>query len=701
MNWPLFTNPALLGGLAAVAIPVLVHLLLKSRSQRLRFSTLRFFKQQDPRATQRRKLRNWFLLSLRMLLLILLALGFARPYLAGHSAAATDAPRRQIILVVDRSASMLAREREGPRWERATQAIHKTLETLRSGEVATFISCASRVENILGPAPAKDVLQLLDTLRPEPVATEVAQGLDLAAKLALGAGAGYSNVICVVSDLQRNSWRDLASHPIPVNAELQILNLGDRFAPNLAIPRFQPDSGFATNAAGPGVTFANFSDEDAPGLKAQLLVDGKAAQNLAFSLPANATTNLEITLPRLAPGWHAAEMRLQSGDALALDNSHYRAIYVPPPVRVLAIESHPELETFRQETFFLLSALDPAQGTTNAIPSPFQVTKVSPADALAKLAPGTNLPQVVVIPGLKHFPAGLGERLQSYVREGGGLMLFLGESASAIRYPAELGELLPAQWSAWETAGEVAWRLWEKDPQSPLFTPFNRPNSGNLMLAKFTRRAALRGFEGSRVHARFQDGLPLLLGRESGRGRILLVNTSADTAWTDWPKHRTYVPWLHTATRFLAGDHLAVATNLLVPFVSGASADLPLGAAHKKTVCKLQRPEGPELTGATDETGVWRDCPLAAPGIYSVRAVTGQELRRVAVNPPLAESDLAAFSPHDFTQQIVRADPPTSSSLAASLLAGADGRMELWRFCLLAALGLLFLELALANRTYA
>lgn len=53
-----FTNMALLSGLAALAIPILIHLLLKRKKQRLRFSTLQFFVKQDERASKRRKLRH-------------------------------------------------------------------------------------------------------------------------------------------------------------------------------------------------------------------------------------------------------------------------------------------------------------------------------------------------------------------------------------------------------------------------------------------------------------------------------------------------------------------------------------------------------------------------------------------------------------------------------------------------------------------
>src|SRR6266487_925398 len=66
-----FSNWALLAGLAALIIPILIHLLLRRKKQRLRFSTLQFFLKLDEKASQRRKLRNLALLAVRLLLVAL------------------------------------------------------------------------------------------------------------------------------------------------------------------------------------------------------------------------------------------------------------------------------------------------------------------------------------------------------------------------------------------------------------------------------------------------------------------------------------------------------------------------------------------------------------------------------------------------------------------------------------------------------
>src|ERR1051325_2797973 len=99
--FPLFTNTALLTGLAGIAAPILIHLLLRRKSQRLRFSTIQFFVKKDEQSMRKRKLRNLLLLATRIILFALIVLAFARPFLRQGGAVAALAQRQQIILLLD------------------------------------------------------------------------------------------------------------------------------------------------------------------------------------------------------------------------------------------------------------------------------------------------------------------------------------------------------------------------------------------------------------------------------------------------------------------------------------------------------------------------------------------------------------------------------------------------------------------------
>ena len=114
-----FLTPLLLLGLAALAIPVLVHLIHRERAQVVQFPSLMFLERVPFRSMRRQKIRNWPLFLVRCAALILLILAFARPFFTGSNAVAGAlGGGREIVLLLDQSYSM----GYGDRWVRARTA---------------------------------------------------------------------------------------------------------------------------------------------------------------------------------------------------------------------------------------------------------------------------------------------------------------------------------------------------------------------------------------------------------------------------------------------------------------------------------------------------------------------------------------------------------------------------------------------------
>jgi hypothetical protein len=380
-------------------------------------------------------------------------------------------------------------------------------------------------------------------------------------------------------------------------------------------------------------------------------------------------------------------------------------LFIPEPSRVFLIESQPTKRVFEQESFFLAAALDPSKGSTNSVPGAFNLVQMSAEELVTKLSAsrGQSPCDLVILPGLREFPAGAALALKSFAQAGGGVVLFLNEEISANRYNSELGDLLPAKLGTMEATPDTgaSWRLGEHDTNTVIFGAFRLPNSGNLHLPEFRKRFALTPVGGTAALALFDDDAPLILARRLGRGQIVLVNTSADTSWSDWPKHKTFVPWLHGLGKYLAqraDSELSQQTN---NFVAGQDFQLEAGAGAKNSQLTLRGPEGHETVVSCDEQGRLQDAPLTTPGIYSLRDKTGKELRRLAVNPPAQESDLEALAPADFQQQLTRIQETSKPALAASLFGSASREKEFWSALLMGALLLLLIEPFVANRTSA
>lgn len=695
--FPLFTNVALLAGLAAIAAPIVIHLLLRRKSVRLRFSTLQFFVRQDEQSMRKRKLRNLLLLAARVLLFALIVLGFARPYLPGRGAAAL-ANRQQVILLVDTSISMQATSPGGSQWSRALEMARRAIAPLQSNDRVALIPFPALTATVPEYVPPAIALRKLAEMQPAYGQAEMTEGFLQVNKLLAVSPPASKTTLVIVSDLQRGGSQNLAAVPLPQDLDLQIVDMGERFIPNAAVTELRVD---AQNPSGSHAVVASFSDENLADVPVEFKVDGKVVIEQSIPLPAGAATNLPLSLPSLAPGWHEAELAIAVKDGLTADNSRYAAFFVPEPVHCLVVETRKAERVFQEESFFITTALNPNRGTNATGPSRFICEKSDLESLAQRLSSPQPRIELVVLPGVKPLTAATARALRAYVDAGGGLMLFLGEGVSANLYNTEFNGLLPAQLGSSQAIGEeeAAWRIAVFNKASPCFLPFRTPRSGNLYFPEFTRRFSLTPAAGSTVAAEFDDEVPMLVHRETGRGRVVLANTSADTLWTDWPKHKSFVPWLQATAFYLAGRDAALQTEEAPTWVSGSEVDLDLGT--NQVTVKLQKQGGRESSLTSDEQGQLRDVPMDSPGIYILQSAQGLELCRLAMNTPVAESELSLMAPAEFQPRLARRAQPIDRASAAGLFGDSSRGQELWRMLLLIALILMLVEPLVANRTIA
>lgn len=700
----LFTHAVLLSALAGLGIPVLLHLLLKQRNPRMRVSTLRFFEARDTRSTARRKLRNWLLLLLRLLVFALIVLGFARPYLPEGWGGKTRPTRRDVVILIDSSLSLRATDSGKPRWPAVLEEARRVLGGLADNDRAALIGMGGKAEVLSGFAPASVIRNTVDALKPGSSSGDLGEALREANALVASLESPGSASVVVISDLQRTGAEGLDRGPLPRWLPVRFVRVGTAVAPNVALTDLRLPSEPQQPLL---LTIANFGDQAVVNHTVRWFLDGKPVSETTFSRGTGQSGSLEWKPPRLEPGWHEIEARLTETDALAEDDVRRLAFQVPEPVRVVAIENRNQVRSFEEQTFFLAAALDPFFGGTHAAQSGFRVEVLRPetvAAALSATAPSPP-PEVVLLPAMRSLPSDAVAALNGWVDQGGGLFLFGGESLEPSRFNAEFGALSPAQWGAVSASdSEVPWRIGAYDRSSPVFRPFAPVRSGGPAVAEFTHRHAVTPAPGSSVLARFDDGHPFLVGRPFGRGWVLLANTSADTAWTDWPKHKSFVPWVTASVGYLAdrGDERRLRS--LEPLITGTEARIPLdGVGSSNSPASgfglglrsdTAKPPTPLEVGA-DGTG---RIEVDTSGFYSLSDPSGRERGRLAANPPPIESDLAALDPREAEHRLARRTD-AESELPPGWLGGESGRQEWWRVLLMAALVFLLVETVVANRS--
>ena len=139
-----FVTPALLGGAVLVALPIVLHLIMRREAQKLRFPALRFVQQRRTMNQHRLRLRHWLLLALRCAMIALLALALARPTLRGSGAAGKEGAPVASVLVFDNSLRMEYQHANESRLQRAKELALWLLEQLPADAPVSVVDRAGR-----------------------------------------------------------------------------------------------------------------------------------------------------------------------------------------------------------------------------------------------------------------------------------------------------------------------------------------------------------------------------------------------------------------------------------------------------------------------------------------------------------------------------------------------------------------------------
>src|ERR1051325_11420117 len=120
-----FLAPAFFIGLAAIAVPILIHLIQKERKEVIHFPSLMFLRKIPYQSVQRRKIHNWLLLLLRTAAIALIVAAFSRPFFTQDptKVSASTSGAREVVILLDHSASM----GYGDHWEKARAAARQVV----------------------------------------------------------------------------------------------------------------------------------------------------------------------------------------------------------------------------------------------------------------------------------------------------------------------------------------------------------------------------------------------------------------------------------------------------------------------------------------------------------------------------------------------------------------------------------------------
>ncbi len=693
-----YFNPLFLYGLAAVSLPIIIHLLLKKRRKRLLFSTLRFLKIATRENARRNRIKQWLLLMLRMAIVGLIIFAFARPFFRRQALAGIGPGAKEVVFLVDRSFSMAARsEVGGTKFERGLSYAADLLGELGTDDRAAVVAFDESAELVHAMTADFGALRAaFGRIEPGAHATNVSAALAYAQELFDSTDARSSSArqkaIFLVSDLQASGLGELRELELQPGVVLEVPDLTQPVA-NAAVVRLEA-VGDELLSGEPFIVQAavrNFSMQRRSA-EATLTVAGKAVGTQQVHVGASGAAAVEFEHVIDEPGVHGASVSIDVDDALAIDNEAFVALDVRRPLRVLCVNGTPSEIPYFRETHYLETALNPYRFGGEPGTTIFAPRVIEPGELASQRLAGYD---AVVLANVDYVDVAAVAALEAYVRAGGGLLVFTGDRVSLIQYNRDLykdGEgLLPARLEP--PTGSLLdvsefRQITNFVEDHYIFESFVDPAEGDLSVPRFQRIHRLGAIdeETATALAFFSDGRPALVEKRFGRGHVLLVPTSADADWNDMPKRKVYLPFVHRTVGYLCG---AEALSRIEPaLLVGEPVPLPPG------ITTVLGPDGRAIEPA-DPT-VLRETDV--PGLYRLRFEEAPD-QSIAVNVDPVESDLRCVSVAEFRELV----SPEAQQLAKAGLSGEDprDRNEIWRYVFVALLVFLLAETWLASRTHA
>jgi len=687
-----FLNGIFLAGLAAAAIPIIIHLLQRRRLQRLEFSDLRFLAPLNQQRMRSLNLRRLWLLVLRVLIVALTALAMARPSIRGGlTRLVPTQAHTSVMLLLDTSYSMRSEGPEGMTFAAAREAALQILGQLQPGDevsLMTFDETAHRWFQ----TPVRDleaVRSRLAELQPSYRRTHWRPALE-EALAELEDSINPNRELYVLSDFVGTPEETLRADLRQAQGDVRVTLVPIRVESfvNVSIDKVQvpPGAVLREDPVQISVSVHNHASDVPADCVLRLELDGLPKGEASLRLGRGAVQTHDFTLVANTAAELAGSVSKQA-DRLPTDDVRHFVLPVLAQLHVLLLTG-PE---HGGGAFFLSRALAPSrQGR-----SPIALAEVEAPRFSSQDLDGV---QVVVLSSEAQLSESQTQVLTGFVAEGGGLCLLSGQRGAAEATNQMLRRLGAAQVRGIVTRSEGFQSLVDLRPTG-ILAGFETEALRALENVRFTRYAEIVPGPEARTLLRFAGGEPAAIEAVHGSGKYMLYAFDAGTDGSELALSPMFLPLLHRTMIYLAGEtgrqqldyEVGERIELLVPLDRGdgrVSLETETRLAQAGTSATSQhdatapRP-GSEAANPGSSSGTEAEGPAGAstftvitpsgqhevvearfmgkmalvayentqePGHYRFQGAGGEFVR--AVNVSTSESDRTELEPEDLAKQL-------------------------------------------------
>ncbi|MCA9058129.1 MAG: BatA domain-containing protein [Planctomycetaceae bacterium] len=753
-----FLNQGLAFGAIAAAIPLIIHLLNRSRFRTVDWGAMHLLESIIRVNHRRFQIEQWILLLIRCLIPALLAMTLARPVLTGAGLLQGDAPVSLVILL-DNSYSMDSVSGNGTRFQEAVAEAMQVIRAVpRGSEVSVILTGGRPIPVFDRPITDVDsIVRRLKQLNGGYGASDLPAAMDEAITT-LGRMTHARRELMLISDFQPADWKQLTSDgaallqrrltSLDVPPALTFLPVGNAITANISADAIDyPRHAIGVEQQLPvRVTIRNHSAVPVENTRVTLQVDGKEADVAQVSLPAAGDTQVFFPVEFSAAGSHVLEVRVAADDGLPSDNRIAAVVTVWDTIPVVLVDGDPSSEPLAGETDFLSVALTPYTFGRMRL-TDLVTTRTIPPTAISDEVLRTA--RVVVLANVSKLEPPQLQLLTDWVIHGGSVLVTSGNRLDINWYNQTLFAagtgMLPASFGLSRGTADgqtAATHIVAQHFEHATVEFFNEAQNGDLSTAEIRQWYELlpaattdgtvadtsannteTGPENTParpaaiVIARLESGDPLLVERPFGEGTVIQLATAIDDDWSDLPLRPFYVPLMQqivttmaariSPPRNIAAGEPAIALlssdELLPADSSGTSTSAAdISAEIPGRTIAVVSPDGSRHTLQTVARGRLQMAQFdrtERPGIYSMSLPTAATIHFVA-ETDRRESVPQLMSPDELNK--------LADSLSATVTRSSDDWLELdrlrrhgreiWKYLLSALLIVMFLEVILQQR---
>jgi hypothetical protein len=681
-----FAQPLFLIALAALAIPVIIHLFNFRKYKKIYFTNVRFIAEIKQETKKRSQLKHLLILLARLLAIACLVVVFAQPYLPSAIMQKKLKGNQAVSIYIDNSFSMEALSSGGRLLDEAKNKALEIADACKSSDLFQLLT--TDFEGRHQRFVSKDEFRnLVEEVKISPAVRSLAEVMKRQEDMFTGVRS-MNPVAYIISDFQRSTsgFTNLKADTsiswvfVPIiSAKQNNLYIDSAWFDNPVLQPLQPIK--------LKVKIRSSSDERLEKIPLQLFINNIQKSVASFAIEPESETTVVLPFTNNAAGIQSGMLSIPDYP-VTWDDNFFISYNIASAVPVLAVNADkpsPYLTAlFASDSSFIFR-------NGNAMQLDFSSLGTYP---------------LIILNGITEISSGLKQEISRYVMNGGNIVIFPPDKADPLIYNGLLSELGAPEITGQDTAHvnvseinteSLIFRdVFEKDASGKITLPDN----ADLPRVKWHYVLSRASKSATEDLMKLQNGDGFLMLTKAGRGKVFLFAVPLDDKASSLPRNSIFVPVLYK---------IAILSVPYVPLFYSLNADngivIENDSVKNKDIYKIKKLNSdfesiPETRSNGSLTLLYPHDQIKEAGLYEI--IQGSHVvQGVAFNYDRRESDLHCYTADEVSALLKRSGVKYFVVLKgkqvsiAKQIRDINQGTPLWKYFILGVLAFLLAEIAL------